>query len=43
MNKIDFSVPAGSTTLVEVTPSADFTGSLNLSGMNGNIYYGCGR
>ena len=41
VNKIDFSVPAGSTTLVEVTPSADFTGSLNLSGMNGNIYYGC--
>lgn len=41
VNKIDYGVPAGSTTLVEVTPSADFNGSLNLSGINGGIYYGC--
>jgi choice-of-anchor A domain-containing protein len=41
VNKLDFSVPANSTTLVEVTPSADFTGLLNLSSMSGNIYYGC--
>lgn len=41
VNKIDFSVPSGSTTLVEVTPSPDFNGSLNLSGISGNIYYGC--
>lgn len=41
VNKIDFSVPSGSTTLVEVTPSADFTGALNLSAISGNIYYGC--
>jgi choice-of-anchor A domain-containing protein len=41
VNKIDFSVPPGSTTLVEVTPSADFTGALNLSAINGNIFYGC--
>jgi choice-of-anchor A domain-containing protein len=41
VNKIDFSVPAGSTTLVQLTPSSDFTGSLNLSGINGNIFYGC--
>ena len=41
VNRIDFSVPPGSTTLVNVTPSADFTGSLNLTSMSGNIYYGC--
>ena len=41
VNKIDFSVPSGSTTLVEVTPSADFNGSLNLNAISGNIYYGC--
>jgi MYXO-CTERM domain-containing protein len=41
VNKIDFSVPTGSTTLVDVTPSADFSGSLNLSAINGNIDYGC--
>jgi choice-of-anchor A domain-containing protein len=41
VQKIDFSVPAHSTTLVEITPSSDFSGSLNLSAMSGNIYYGC--
>ena len=41
VKKIDFSVPAGSTTLVEVTPSPDFTGSLDLSGISSNIFYGC--
>ncbi len=41
VNKIDFSVPTGSTTLVEVTPSVDFSGSLNLTSISGNIYYGC--
>lgn len=41
VQKIDFSVPAGSTTLVQVTPSSDFNGSLNLSAISGNIDYGC--
>ena len=41
VKKIAFSVPAGSTTLVEVTPSPDFTGALDLSGISGNIFYGC--
>ncbi|HXN61328.1 MAG TPA: choice-of-anchor A family protein [Acidimicrobiales bacterium] len=41
VQKIDFSVPAHSTTLVELTPSTDFSGSLNLAAISGNIYYGC--
>jgi choice-of-anchor A domain-containing protein len=41
VKKIDFSVPAGSTTLFQVTPSSDFNGSLNLSAISGNIDYGC--
>lgn len=41
VKKIAFSVPTGSTTLVEVTPSLDFTGSLDLSAISGNIFYGC--
>ncbi len=40
-HRIDFSVPPGSTTLVDVTPSADFNGSLDLSAVSGNIYFGC--
>lgn len=41
VKKIAFSVPTGSTTLVEITPSADFNGSLDLSGIGGNIFYSC--
>ncbi len=41
VQRVNFSVPADSTTLVEVNPFPDFTGSLNLSSMSGNIYYGC--
>ena len=41
VQKIDFSVPSNSTTLVELTPSSDFTGVLDLSAISGNIYYGC--
>jgi choice-of-anchor A domain-containing protein len=39
--KLDFSVLAGSTTLIEVQPSADHSASLNLSGINAGVYYGC--
>jgi choice-of-anchor A domain-containing protein len=39
--RIDFSVPAESTTLVDVIPSADFGGALNLSALSGDIYFGC--
>ena len=41
VKKIDFSVPVNSTTLVELTPSSDFSGALDLSAISGNIYYGC--
>ena len=39
--RLDFSVPAGSTNLIEVEPSADHSTSLNLSGISSGIYYGC--
>jgi choice-of-anchor A domain-containing protein len=38
--QLDFSVPAGSTTLIEVQPSADHPTSLSVSAIN-SIYYGC--
>jgi choice-of-anchor A domain-containing protein len=41
VHRIDFSVPPDSTTLVDVTPSADFSGALDLSALNGNIDFGC--
>jgi choice-of-anchor A domain-containing protein len=39
--RLDFSVPAGSTDLIEVQPSADHLASLSLSGINSGIFYGC--
>jgi choice-of-anchor A domain-containing protein len=39
--RLDFSVPAGSTNLIEVQPSADHPTSLSLSGINSGIFYGC--
>jgi choice-of-anchor A domain-containing protein len=39
--RLDFSVPAGSTNLIQVQMSADHTTSLNLSGINSGIFYGC--
>ncbi len=39
--RLDFSVPAGSTNLIQVQTSPDHTTSLNLSGINSGIYYGC--
>jgi choice-of-anchor A domain-containing protein len=39
--RLDFSVPAGSTNLIEVQPSADHPTSLNLSGISSGIFYGC--
>lgn len=39
--RLDFSVPAGSTNLIQVQTSADHAASLNLSGINSGIYYGC--
>lgn len=39
--RLDFSVPAGSTNLVQVQTSADHSTSLNVSGVNSGIYYGC--
>jgi choice-of-anchor A domain-containing protein len=39
--RLDFSVPAGSTNLIEVQPSADHPTSLSLSGINAGIFYGC--
>jgi choice-of-anchor A domain-containing protein len=39
--RLDFSVPTGSTSLIEVQISADHTTALNLSGINAGIYYGC--
>ena len=39
--RLDFSVPAGSTNLIQVQPSADHTTSLNLSGISSGVYYGC--
>jgi choice-of-anchor A domain-containing protein len=39
--RLDFSVPAGSTTLIEVQPSADHATSLNLSNISAGIDYGC--
>ncbi len=39
--RLDFSVPAGSTSLIEVQPSADHAASLNLSGVSSGIFYGC--
>jgi choice-of-anchor A domain-containing protein len=39
--RLDFSVPAGSTNLIEVQPSADHPMSLNLSGISSGIFYGC--
>lgn len=39
--RLDFSVPAGSTNLVQVQISTDHSTSLNLSGISVGIYYGC--
>jgi choice-of-anchor A domain-containing protein len=39
--RLDFSVPSGSTNLIEVQPSADHPTSLSLSGINSGIFYGC--
>ncbi len=39
--RLDFSVPASSTNLIEVQPSADHATSLSLSGISSGIYYGC--
>lgn len=39
--RLDFSVPAGSTNLIQVESSSDHATSLNLSGINAGIYYGC--
>ncbi len=39
--RLDFSVPAGSTNLIQVQPSADHLTSLNLSGISSGIFYGC--
>ncbi len=39
--RLDFSVPAGSTNLIQVQPSSDHPTSLNLSGINSGIFYGC--
>jgi choice-of-anchor A domain-containing protein len=39
--RLDLSVPAGSTNLIEVQPSADHPTSLNLSGISSGIFYGC--
>lgn len=39
--RLDFSVPTGSTTLIQVQPSADHPTSLSLSGVNSGIFYGC--
>ncbi len=39
--RLDFSVPAGSTILIQVQTSADHATSLNLSGINSGVYYGC--
>jgi len=39
--RLDFSVPAGSTDLIQVQMSADHSTSLNVSGINSGIFYGC--
>ena len=39
--RLDFSVPAGSTNLIQVQTSADHATALNLSGINSGIFYGC--
>ena len=39
--KLDVSVPAGSTNLINVQPSADHPTSLSVSSINEGIYYGC--
>ena len=39
--RLDLSVPAGSTNLIQVQTSADHATSLNVSGINSGIYYGC--
>lgn len=39
--KLLFGVPAGSTNLIDVLASADHPSSLDLSGINAGIYYGC--
>ena len=39
--RLDFSVPAGSTNLIEVQMSSGHSTSLDVSGINSGIYYGC--
>jgi choice-of-anchor A domain-containing protein len=39
--RLDFSVPAGSTNLIQVQTSADHATGLNLSGISSGIFYGC--
>ena len=39
--RLDFGVPAASTNLIEVQTSPDDMTSLNLSGINSGIFYGC--
>jgi hypothetical protein len=39
--RVDFSVPSGSTNLIDVTFSSDQPTSLNLTGLSSGIFYGC--
>jgi choice-of-anchor A domain-containing protein len=39
--RLDFGVPAGSTNLIQVQASSDHATSLDISGINSGIYYGC--
>jgi choice-of-anchor A domain-containing protein len=39
--RVDFSVPAGSTNLINVTFSSDHPTSLNLTSLSSGIFYGC--
>jgi choice-of-anchor A domain-containing protein len=39
--RLDLSVPTGSTTLIQVLPSADHPTSLSLAGISSGIFYGC--
>jgi choice-of-anchor A domain-containing protein len=39
--RVDFSVPSGSTNLIDVTFSSDHATSLDLTGLSSGIFYGC--
>ncbi len=39
--RLDFSVPAGSTNLIQVQASSDHATSLSLAGISSGIFYGC--